>query len=72
VAVATYNLAPQAIQHHPHTALTQAAAIIAGYFRLAGLEAFVLALSALFSIGSAINATLFSSGQYHRSSYLRH
>jgi amino acid transporter len=64
VAVATYNLAPQAIQHHPHTALTQAAATIAGYFGLAGLGAFVLALSALFSTGSAINATLFSSGHY--------
>jgi amino acid transporter len=64
VSVATYNLAPQAIQHHPHTALTQAAATIAGYFGLAGLGAFVLALSALFSTGSAINATLFSSGHY--------
>lgn len=64
VAVATYNLAPHAIQTHPHTALTQAAATIAGYFGLASLGAIIISLSALFSTGSAINATLFSSGYF--------
>jgi amino acid transporter len=64
VAIATYNLAPQAIQTHPHTALTKAAATILGYFGLASLGAIIISLSALFSTGSAINATLFSSGYF--------
>jgi amino acid transporter len=64
VAVATYNLAPQALQSHPHTALTDAASTIAGVVGLASAGAIVLSLSALFSTGSAINATLFSSGYF--------
>lgn len=64
VAIATYNLAPQAVQTHPHTALTKAAATILGYFGLASLGALIISLSALFSTGSAINATLFSSGYF--------
>lgn len=64
VAVATYNLAPVALQNHPHTALTDAAAKIAGVVGLAGVGAVVMSLSALFSTGSAVNATLFSTGHF--------
>jgi len=64
VAVATYNLAPQALQSHPHTALTEAAATIGGVVGLASLGALIISLSALFSTGSAINATLFSAGYF--------
>ncbi|WP_254546799.1 APC family permease [Halomarina pelagica] len=64
VALTTYNLAPAAIQSHPHTALTDAAATIAGVVGLASTGAIVLSLSALFSTGSAINATLFSAGYF--------
>jgi len=60
VAVATYNLAPEALQSHPHTALTDAAKTIAGVIGFASVGGIVLSLSALFSTGSAINATLFS------------
>ena len=64
VAVATYNLATQALQSHPHTGLTDAASTIAGVVGLASAGAIILSFSALFSTGSAINATLFSSGYF--------
>ncbi|WP_254533746.1 APC family permease [Natrinema gelatinilyticum] len=64
VAVATYNLAPEALQSHPHTALTEAARTIAGVIGYATAGGIVLSLSALFSTGSAINATLFSAGYF--------
>lgn len=64
VAVATFNLAPQALQSHPHTALTEAAATIGGVVGLASFGAIIISLSALFSTGSAINATLFSAGYF--------
>jgi len=64
VAVATFNLVPQAVQQQPHTALTTAASRIAGAGGFATLGGLVLSLSALFSTGSAINATLFSSSYF--------
>ncbi|MFC7166747.1 amino acid permease [Halospeciosus flavus] len=64
VAVVTTNLAPQAIQHHPHVALADAASAMLSYFGLASLGFLVISISALFSTGSAINATLFSSGHF--------
>ena len=64
VAIATYNLAPQALKSHPHTALTEAASTIGGVVGLASMGAIILSLSALFSTGSAINATLFSAGYF--------
>jgi len=64
VAVATINLAPDALRSSPHTALTDAAATIGGAVGFASLGAFVISLSALFSTGSAINATLFSAAYF--------
>jgi amino acid transporter len=64
VAVATYNLAPQALKAHPHTALKAAAETMLSVFGLASLGGLVIVASALFSTGSAINATLFSSGYF--------
>lgn len=64
VAVVTYNLAPEAIQNNPHTALVEAASTIASPVGLANAGAVVISLSALFSTGSAINATLFSAGYF--------
>ncbi|WP_435346693.1 APC family permease [Haloarchaeobius sp. HRN-SO-5] len=64
VALATFNLAPQALQSNPHTALTDAAGTLGGVFGLASAGAVLISLSALFSTGSAINATLFSAGYF--------
>ncbi|MDY6779886.1 MAG: amino acid transporter, partial [Halobacteria archaeon] len=64
VAAVTVNLAPQAIQNHPHVALADAASQMLSYFGLGGVGFAVISLSALFSTGSAINATLFSSGHF--------
>ncbi|WP_226042915.1 APC family permease [Natrinema sp. DC36] len=64
VAVVTYNLAPQAVRNSPHTALVEAASAIGGAAGLASAAAIVISLSALFSTGSAINATLFSTGYF--------
>ncbi|WP_226006739.1 APC family permease [Natrinema salinisoli] len=64
VALVTYNLAPSAIQHNPHTALVNAASTIGGAVGLASAAGIVISLSALFSTGSAINATLFSAGYF--------
>ncbi|MFB6081921.1 MAG: APC family permease [Halanaeroarchaeum sp.] len=64
VAVVTTNLAPQAIQTHPHVALGDAASAMLGYVGLSDLGFVIISLSALFSTGSAINATLFSSAHF--------
>ncbi|QLG63254.1 APC family permease [Halorarum salinum] len=64
VGIATYHLAPGALQANPHTALKDAASRMAGVVGMAGAGALVISLSALFSTGSAINATLFSAGYF--------
>jgi len=64
VAVATYNLAPAALASHPHTALKDAAETALSAVGLAGVGGAIIALSALFSTGSAINATLFSAAHF--------
>lgn len=51
VVLTTYNLAPQTVQNHPHTALTTAASIIASVVGLASTGVIILSLSALFSTG---------------------
>ncbi|WP_251343755.1 APC family permease [Haloplanus halophilus] len=60
----TVNLVPQALESHPHVALKDAASMVMQPYGLARAGAVVLALSALFSTGSAINATLFSSAHF--------
>ncbi len=64
VAIATVSVAPEALESNPHTALTQAASTLASPLGLGGLAALAITLSALVSTGSAINATLFSSGYF--------
>lgn len=64
VGMVTVNLVPQALTTHPHVALKDAASLMLQPYGLARFGAFVLALSALFSTGSAINATLFSSAHF--------
>jgi len=64
VAVVTIALAPEALRSHPHTALADAAGAIAAPFGLRRAGVLVISLSALFSTGSAINATLFSTGHF--------
>ncbi|NHX37159.1 MULTISPECIES: APC family permease [Halolamina] len=64
VALVTTNLAPEAIQQRPHVALADAASAMLGYFGLGSLGFLVVSVSALFSTGSAINATLFSAGHF--------
>ena len=64
VGVVTVNLAPEAITHHPHVALKDAAEQMMRPYGLAALGGIVLTLSALFSTGSAINATLFSTAHF--------
>jgi amino acid transporter len=64
VAVATLALVPEAIESHPHTALANAAGRILSPVGLAAVGSIVISLSALFSTGSAINATLFSTGYF--------
>jgi amino acid transporter len=64
VGMVTVNLVPQALTSHPHVALKAAASLMMQPYGLAQLGAVVLALSALFSTGSAINATLFSSAHF--------
>ncbi|WP_255152812.1 APC family permease [Halorarius halobius] len=61
VGMVTVNLVPQALTSHPHVALKDAASLMMQPYGLAQVGAVVLALSALFSTGSAITATLFSS-----------
>jgi amino acid transporter len=64
VGMVTVNLVPEALQAHPHVALKDAASMMMRPYGLAHVGAVVLALSALFSTGSAINATLFSSAHF--------
>ncbi|WP_323674941.1 APC family permease [Halorubellus sp. PRR65] len=64
VAVVTTNLVPQALEQHPHTALVDAARTMVSPWGVGGLAAVVVSASALFSTGSAINATLFSSAHF--------
>jgi len=64
VGMVTVNLVPQALTSHPHIALKDAASLMMQPYGLAHVGALVLALSALFSTGSAINATLFSSAHF--------
>lgn len=64
VAVATFNLAPEALRARPHTALVDAARTLLAGVGLGGPGALVISLSAVASTGSAINATLFSSGHF--------
>jgi len=64
VGMVTVTLVPQALASHPHVALKDAASTMMQPYGLARVGAVVLALSALFSTGSAINATLFSSAHF--------
>jgi amino acid transporter len=64
VGMVTVNLVPQALTSRPHVALKDAASLMMQPYGLAQFGAVVLALSALFSTGSAINATLFSSAHF--------
>jgi amino acid transporter len=64
VALVTTNLAPESIQTHPHVALADAASAMLQYFGLGSLGFLIVSVSALFSTGSAINATLFSAGHF--------
>ena len=64
VGVVTVNLAPQALQAHPHVALKDAARTMMSPYGLGALGAILISVSALFSTGSAINATLFSSAHF--------
>ncbi|MFB6267080.1 MAG: APC family permease [Halodesulfurarchaeum sp.] len=64
VGVVTVNLAPEAITHHPHVALKDAAEQMMEPYGLAAIGGVAIALSALFSTGSAINATLFSAAHF--------
>jgi L-asparagine transporter-like permease len=64
VAVVTVTLAPEALRTHPHVALGDAASEMLTVFGLGGLGFAVISVSALFSTGSAINATLFSAAHF--------
>jgi amino acid transporter len=64
VGIVTVNLVPQALTSHPHVALKDAASLMMQPYGLAHVGAVIIALSALFSTGSAINATLFSSAHF--------
>jgi len=64
VGVVTVNLAPQALQQHPHVALKDAARTMLSPYGFATAGGVALALSALFSTGSAINATMFSAAHF--------
>ena len=66
VAVATFNLAPAALAERPHTALVDAARTLLSGAGLGWLGALAISLSAVASTGSAINATLFSTGHFAR------
>lgn len=64
VGMVTVNLVPQALESHPHVALKDAASMMMEPYGLSRVGAVVIGLSALFSTGSAINATLFSSAHF--------
>jgi amino acid transporter len=64
VGLVTVTIAPAAIESHPHVALKTAAEAMMAPYGLASLGGVVLAPSALFSTGSAVNATLFSAAHF--------
>lgn len=64
VAIVTVNLAPAALKSHPHVALKTAGETMVSPWGLGAMGAFVVSISALFSTGSAINATLFSAAYF--------
>ncbi|MBV0901436.1 APC family permease [Haloarcula salina] len=64
VGVVTVNLVPDALTSHPHVALKDAASMMMQPYGLASVGAILLSVSALFSTGSAINATLFSAAHF--------
>ena len=64
VGVATVSLAPAALESNPHTALATATGAVLEPVGLAAVGSLVIAVSALFSTGSAINATLFSASYF--------
>jgi amino acid transporter len=64
VGIVTVNLAPEALRSHPHLALKDAARTMMTPYGLGTLGAVLLSASALFSTGSAINATLFSAAHF--------
>lgn len=64
VAVVTVNLAPEALKSHPHVALKTAGETMVSPWGLGAAGALVVSVSALFSTGSAINATLFSAAHF--------
>lgn len=66
VAIVTTNLASEAIQTRPHVALAEAASAMLGIVGQSQLGFAIISVSALFSTGSAINATLFSGGYFAR------
>ncbi len=66
VAVVTVNLAPEALRTRPHVALADAASAMLSAVGLSGLGFAVVSASALFSTGSAINATLFSAAHFSK------
>jgi amino acid transporter len=66
VGVVTVNLAPEALQSHPHVALKDAARTMVSPYGLGAVGAILLSASALFSTGSAINATLFSAAHFSK------
>ncbi|GCF14370.1 amino acid transporter [Haloarcula mannanilytica] len=64
VGVVTVNLVPDALTNSPHVALKDAAATMLSPYGLSSFGAVLLSVSALFSTGSAINATLFSAAHF--------
>jgi len=64
VGAVTVTLVPGALASHPHVALKDAARTMLTPYGLGGLGAVLLSVSALFSTGSAINATLFSAAHF--------
>jgi len=64
VAIVTVNIAPDALTKHPHVALKTAGRTMTSPWGLGAAGALVVSVSAIFSTGSAINATLFSSGHF--------
>ncbi|MDH5021650.1 APC family permease [Halobacterium rubrum] len=64
VAVVTVSLAPEALRNNPHVALGQAASTMLSEVGLGSAGFAVISASALFSTGSAINATLFSAAHF--------
>ncbi len=64
VGTVTVTIVPEALKSHPHTALATAAGQVLTPVGLRELGVLAITLSALFSTGSAINATMFSTGYF--------